>query len=153
MNDCYFRDWEQDCKNSLMSIKQLMAPLEAILVPIFFVLIGMQVKLESFLSIEVLVFAAGLTIAAIIGKLVSGYVAGRGLNKLAIGLGMLPRGEVGLIFASIGKALGVINSQLFSAIVLMVVVTTVIAPSLLKWALRAGVCENGEHSRAVPEKS
>jgi Kef-type K+ transport system membrane component KefB len=153
MNDCYFRDWEQDCKNSLMSIKQLMAPLEAILVPIFFVLIGMQVKLESFLSIEVVVFAAGLTIAAIIGKLVSGYVAGRGLNKLAIGLGMLPRGEVGLIFASIGKALGVINSQLFSAIVLMVVVTTVIAPSLLKWALRAGVCENGEHSKAVPEKS
>ena len=55
---------------------------------------------------------------------------------------MLPRGEVGLIFASIGKALGVIDSRLFSAIVLMVVVTTVIAPSLLKWSLRRGVCEN-----------
>ena len=142
LNDCYFRRWEKDCFRSTVSIKSLMAPLEAILVPIFFVLIGLQVKLESFLSVDVVLFAAGLTLAAIIGKLVSGYVAGRGLNSLAIGLGMLPRGEVGLIFASIGKALGVIDSRLFSAIVLMVVVTTVIAPSLLKWSLRRGVCEN-----------
>jgi Kef-type K+ transport system membrane component KefB len=142
LNDCYFRRWEKDCFRSTVSIKSLMAPLEAILVPIFFVLIGLQVKLESFLSVDVVLFAAGLTLAAIIGKLVSGYVAGRGLNSLAIGLGMMPRGEVGLIFASIGKALGVIDSQLFSAIVLMVVVTTVIAPSLLKWSLRRGVCEN-----------
>jgi Kef-type K+ transport system membrane component KefB len=151
MNDCYFREWEEDCHRSSLSIKSLMAPLEAILVPIFFVLIGMQVKLESFLSIDVVLFAAGLTVAAIVGKLVSGYVAGRGLNRLAIGLGMMPRGEVGLIFASIGKALGVISSQLFSAIVLMVVVTTVIAPTLLKWSLRAGVTENGAPRREVPE--
>lgn len=142
MNDCYFRGWEDDCQNSRVTIKSLMAPLEAIMVPIFFVLIGMQVKLESFLSAEVWLFASGLTVAAIIGKLVSGYVAGRGLNHLAIGLGMMPRGEVGLIFASIGKALGVIDSQLFSAIVLMVVITTVIAPSLLKVSLRRGVRKN-----------
>jgi len=81
-------------------------------------------------------------VAAIIGKLVCGIAAGRGLNRLAIGIGMLPRGEVGLIFASIGKGLGVIDSQLFSAIVLMVVITTVISPSMLKWALRRGVSEN-----------
>jgi Kef-type K+ transport system membrane component KefB len=138
MNDCYFKYWGDDCRASKARIQDLMAPLEAILVPIFFVLIGMQVKLESFLSADVWWFASGLTVAAIVGKLVSGYVAGRGLNHLAIGLGMMPRGEVGLIFASIGKALGVINSQLFSAIVLMVVITTVIAPSLLKWSLRRG---------------
>jgi Kef-type K+ transport system membrane component KefB len=138
MNDCYFNLWDDDCRATRASIRDLMAPLEAILVPIFFVLIGLQVKLESFLSAEVWLFATGLTIAAIIGKLVSGFVAGRGLNHLAIGFGMMPRGEVGLIFASIGKALGVIDSHLFSAIVLMVVITTVIAPSLLKWALRHG---------------
>jgi Kef-type K+ transport system membrane component KefB len=143
MNDCYFNLWDDDCRNTRASVRSLMAPLEAILVPIFFVLIGLQVKLESFLSVDVWVFAIGLTIAAIIGKLVSGYVAGRGLNHLAIGLGMMPRGEVGLIFASIGKTLGVINSQLFSAIVLMVVITTVVAPSLLKWSLQRGVCNNG----------
>ena len=153
MNDCYFRDWEKDCVKSAVTIKSLMAPLEAILVPIFFVLIGMQVKLESFLSVDVIVFAGGLTVAAIIGKLASGYFAGRGLNHLAIGLGMMPRGEVGLIFASIGKALGVINSQLFSSIVLMVVITTVIAPSLLKYALRRGVCENGANEAGTGQQS
>jgi Kef-type K+ transport system membrane component KefB len=119
-----------------------MDPLEAILVPIFFVLIGLQVKLESFLNTEVLLFASGLTLAAIVGKIVCGYAAGGGLNRLAIGIGMLPRGEVGLIFAAIGKGLGVIDSQLFSAIVMMVVITTVISPSLLKWALRRGVSDN-----------
>jgi Kef-type K+ transport system membrane component KefB len=153
MNDCYFRGWEEDCERSSITIKSLMEPLEAILVPIFFVLIGLQVKLESFFNAEVLLFAAGLTIAAIVGKLVSGYVAGRGLNHLAVGLGMMPRGEVGLIFASIGKGLGVIDSQLFSAIVLMVVITTVISPSLLKRALRNGVCHNADSESTAGEQS
>ena len=139
MNDDYFSGWKTDPRYGRETIKSLMDPLEAILVPIFFVLIGLQVKLESFLSLDVWIFASGLTVAAIIGKLVCGLAAGRGLNRLAIGIGMLPRGEVGLIFASIGKGLGVIDSQLFSAIVLMVVITTVIAPSLLKWSLRRGV--------------
>lgn len=141
MNDRYFDGWKDPSAHGCETIRNLMAPLEAILVPLFFVLIGLQVKLESFLSTEVWLFASGLTVAAIVGKLVSGFVAGRGLNRLAIGIGMLPRGEVGLIFAAIGKGLGVIDSQLFSAIVLMAVITTVIAPSLLKWALRRGVTE------------
>ena len=144
MNDQYFSGWKSDPKYGRETIRSLMDPLEAILVPIFFVLIGLQVKLESFLNTEVLLFASGLTVAAIVGKIVCGYVAGGGLNRLAIGIGMLPRGEVGLIFAAIGKGLGVIDSQLFSAIVLMVVVTTVISPSLLKWSLRRGVSENQE---------
>ncbi|MBT8428689.1 MAG: cation:proton antiporter [Gammaproteobacteria bacterium] len=144
MNDQYFSGWKSDPKYGRETIRSLMDPLEAILVPIFFVLIGLQVKLESFLNAEVLLFASGLTVAAVIGKLVCGMVAGGGLNRLSIGIGMLPRGEVGLIFAAIGKGLGVIDSQLFSAIVLMVVITTVIAPSLLKWSLRRGVSENQE---------
>jgi len=144
MNDQYFSGWKSDPKYGRETIRSLMDPLEAILVPIFFVLIGLQVKLESFLSAEVLLFASGLTVAAIIGKLACGLAAGGGLNRLSIGIGMLPRGEVGLIFASIGKGLGVIDSQLFSAVVLMVVITTVISPSLLKWSLRRGVSENQE---------
>ena len=80
-----------------------------------------------------LLFLVGL--ATIIGA----FATVRGLNRLAVGLGMMPRGEVGLIFASIGKSLGVISSQLFSAIVLMVVITTLISPGLLKWSLRRGV--------------
>lgn len=144
LNDGYFRRWNQGEEQKCFSIRDLMAPMEAILVPIFFVLIGLQVKLESFLDLDVLVFATGLTIAAIIGKLVSGYVAGGGLNRLAIGIGMMPRGEVGLIFATLGKGLGVINDSLFSAIVLMVMVTTLISPPLLKWSMGKGDAGCGE---------
>lgn len=61
---------------------------------------------------------------------------------MTIGIGMLPRGEVGLIFASNGKVLGVIDGQLFAAIVLVVVITTAISPSLLKWSLRRGITES-----------
>lgn len=137
LNDGYFKRWhdDNDPKHRCLKVKDLMAPLEAVLVPIFFVLIGLQVKLESFLSLDVVLFATALTVAAVIGKVVSGYVAGRGLNRLAIGIGMMPRGEVGLIFATLGKGLGVINDSVFSAIVLMVVITTLLAPALLKRTL------------------
>ncbi len=140
LNDGYFRRWhdEKNPRHQCLKVKDLMAPLEAVLVPIFFVLIGLQVKLESFLSLDVILFAAALTVAAVIGKVVSGYVAGQGLNRLAIGFGMMPRGEVGLIFATLGKGLGVINDSLFSAIVLMVVITTLLSPPLLKRTLGGG---------------
>jgi len=110
-------------------------PLEVILVPIFFILMGIQVKLESFLSWPVVVLAAGLLIAAVVGKIASGFGARSPSDKLVIGIGMLPRGEVGLVFAAIGRTLGVIDDSVFSAIVLMVIVTTLAAPPALKVAL------------------
>lgn len=138
LQDAYFRHWGAHTEHRY-SIKDLIMPLEVILVPIFFVLMGIQVKLETFADWHVIHMAGGLLIAAIVGKLACGYAAGRGVNRLAIGIGMLPRGEVGLIFAAIGKSLGVISDALFSAVVLMVIVTTLIAPPLLKLALsRAG---------------
>ncbi|WP_322783633.1 cation:proton antiporter [Fluoribacter gormanii] len=114
------------------SIYHLLSPLESILAPMFFIVIGIQVKLESFYHLNVIVLATGLIIVAVIGKLVSGYGARAPNDRLLIGIGMLPRGEVGLVFASIGRTLGVISDDLFSAIVLMVMVTTFIAPLLLK---------------------
>ena len=113
-------------------------PLEVILVPIFFVLMGIQVKLESFLDPAVIVAAGGLLVAAVAGKVAAGYFAGKSVNRLAVGFGMMPRGEVGLIFAAIGKTLGVIDDFLFSAVVLMVIVTTLAAPPLLKATLQRG---------------
>lgn len=95
-------------------------------------LIGIQVKLETFLDVHVLWMALGLIFVAILGKLFSGLGAGRGSDKLLIGVGMLPRGEVGLVFASLGRASGVISDALFSAIILMVIMTTLIAPVWLK---------------------
>ncbi|WP_058519948.1 cation:proton antiporter [Legionella tucsonensis] len=114
------------------SIYHLLSPLESILAPMFFVVIGIQVKLESFYHWNVILLASGLIIAAVIGKLLSGYGARTSNDRLLIGIGMLPRGEVGLVFASIGRTLGVMSDDLFAAIVLMVMVTTFIAPLLLK---------------------
>jgi len=137
MHDAYFRHWGHEREHSVC-IRDLIMPLEVILVPIFFVLMGIQVKLETFLDMNVVVLASGLLVAAIVGKVFAGFGAARGSNRWAIGLGMLPRGEVGLIFAAIGKSLGVIDDALFSAIVLMVILTTLIAPPLLKRSLQRG---------------
>jgi Kef-type K+ transport system membrane component KefB len=134
LSDTYFKEYEQGKKN-LVSIRELIMPLEVVLVPIFFILMGIQVKLESFLSLPVLIVAGGLLVAAILGKLASGLGARRQVDRLVIGIGMLPRGEVGLVFAALGRTLGVIDDALFAAIVLMVMVTTLISPPLLKAAI------------------
>lgn len=135
LHDGYFRHWG-DHRAHRYSIKDLIMPLEVILVPIFFVLMGLQVKLETFLDAHVIYAASGLLLAAVVGKLAGGWVAGRGTGRLTVGVGMVPRGEVGLIFASIGKGLGVINDALFSAVVLMVMVTTLMTPPLLKYSVQ-----------------
>ncbi len=118
-----------------VSVRELIMPLEVILVPIFFILMGIQVKLESFASWPVVLLAGALIVVAVVGKVLSGLGAKRKRPRLAIGIGMLPRGEVGLVFAAIGVALGVIDDSVFSAIALMVIVTTLVAPPWLKWAL------------------
>jgi Kef-type K+ transport system membrane component KefB len=79
--------------------------------------------------------AGGLLVAAVIGKLAAGLGARRPVNRLAVGIGMLPRGEIGLVFAAIGRSLGVLDDAIFSAIVLMVIVTTLISPPWLKHEL------------------
>ncbi len=133
--DTQFSPWG-DHRRHKYTIKELFAPLEAILVPVFFVLMGLQVKLETFLHWNLVFLATGLTVVAILGKLASGLGALGRLNRLAIGIGMMPRGEVGLVFASIGKTLGVIGPPMFSAVVLMVIVTTLATPPLLKTVMK-----------------
>lgn len=125
-------------------LEEALAPLSGLLVPIFFVDMGLQVDLKSFTNPSVWMLAGGITIAAIIGKQVCSIgVREPGLNKLAVGLGMIPRGEVGLIFANEGKKLvfngvQVIDSSTYSAVIVMVMITTMVTPPLLKWALDRG---------------
>jgi Kef-type K+ transport system membrane component KefB len=125
----------------------LLHPVSTVLVPIFFVLMGMQVDLRLFARLDVLGFALVLTVAAIVGKQVCSLgVIERGVDRLVIGLGMIPRGEVGLIFAGIGAtlmlptatgaSLPVISPSTFGAILIMVIITTLVTPIALKWALR-----------------
>lgn len=124
------------------SLEDALAPLTALLVPIFFVATGIAVDLSKFSGPETWQLAIGLTVVAIIGKLVCSWgVLEPGLNKRVVGLGMIPRGEVGLIFAGVGRELrtpdgiAVIDEATFSAIVVMVMITTMITPPLLKWSL------------------
>jgi Kef-type K+ transport system membrane component KefB len=117
------------------SLRDLLSPIESLIVPIFFVLMGLQVKLEAFNNLKTVLLALALTVAAVAGKIFSGYPASRGLNRLAIGIGMMPRGEVGLIFAGIGRGLGVVNDSVFGSVVIMVIVTTLLTPPLLKLTL------------------
>ncbi len=137
LQDSYFRHHENHNGGRVLSIRELIMPLEVILVPIFFILMGMQVKLETFMSWPVIVLAGGLLVAAVVGKIVSGFGADKSTNRLVIGIGMLPRGEVGLVFAAIGRTLGVVDDAMFSAIVLMVILTTLAAPPWLKASLPA----------------
>jgi Kef-type K+ transport system membrane component KefB len=116
-------------------LEHLVEPVGHLVVPIFFVLAGMQVKLDALADPRILGLAAALTLAAVVGKIVSGLAAG-GVNRWLVGWGMVPRGEVGLIFAFVGKAVGVLDDELFAVIVLMVVGTTLVTPPVLAWLLR-----------------
>ena len=123
-------------KHAQKHIEDLIEPVAIFLVPIFFVTTGMAVNLETLFNVQILAVALAITVIAIIGKVVAGYVAGSGVNKAIIGWGMVPRGEVGLIFASIGKGLGVVPDNVFSIIVIVVILTTLITPVILTYLLR-----------------
>lgn len=117
-------------------------PVADVFAPIFFVLIGAAVDLHHFNPFNeqnwpVLLLAGGLTLAALVGKLVAGLgVTGAQANRWVIGVGMLPRGEVGLIFASMGLTHRVLDEAQYGAILFVVVFTTFISPILLKRAFK-----------------
>lgn len=116
-------------------VEDLIEPLSLFFVPIFFVVTGMSVNILDLAQLSTIGIAVVITIVAVLGKIVAGFVA-KGDSKLTIGLAMVPRGEVGLIFAAIGQGLGVISSQVFSVIVLTVLLTTIVGPFLLSKHLR-----------------
>lgn len=116
-------------------VEDLIEPLGYFLVPIFFVKTGMEVNLSTLFDVRILLVALAVTVVAFAGKIVTGYVAGN-VRRLIVGWGMVPRGEVGLIFASVGQSLGVISEEVFSIIVIMVILSTLIPPSVLTYLLK-----------------
>jgi Kef-type K+ transport system membrane component KefB len=125
-------------------VEELLSPINTIIVPVFFVVMGLRVDLRSFASPAVAGFAALITLAAIVGKQVCGLgVLKRGVDRIVIGIGMIPRGEVGLIFAGLGSTLmlngrPLLSQTTFSALVVMVMLTTLITPPLLKVTFERG---------------
>ncbi len=138
LEETHWRDFRARGEHSL---DELIAPLVGFLAPVFFFRMGTGVVLSKLIHPSALLLAAALTAAAILGKQVCGLgVLRKGVDRLSIGIGMIPRGEVGLIFAAIGAKLvldgeRIIEPTVFSALVLMVVCTTLVTPPLLKWSL------------------
>jgi len=126
------------------SLENLLLPLSTIFVPIFFLHVGMQVDFGALFSFETLVLGMTLSIAAFVGKMAcAAVVATRGVwvDRWSIALGMVPRGEVGLIFAGIGASLEfegapLLHPGLYAAVIIMVFLTTAITPPLLAKRLK-----------------
>jgi Kef-type K+ transport system membrane component KefB len=122
-------------------LEHLIHPISGFLVPIFFVMMGLKVELAGMFDARQLGLALVMIVAAVLGKQACSLGGLRStLDKLTIGIGMIPRGEVGLIFANLGLGLTIhgeriVDQAMFSTVVLMVLVTTVITPPALKWSL------------------
>ena len=137
---------ETDERNEL---DEQVKPIADILVPIFFVTVGAKADIGVLNPInpenrEGLVIAIFLLVVAILGKVVTGWsVFGQpGINRPAIGIGMIPRGEVGLVFVGIGSASGTLDKPLQVAIIIMVIMTTFLAPPLLRLVFKEPVEPN-----------
>jgi Kef-type K+ transport system membrane component KefB len=141
LDEVHYQDLRQR-DHARRDVPELLESISTFLVPVFFVLMGMRVDLSVFGNAGVLGFAAVLTLVAVLSKQACALgVLDRSADRLTIGLGMIPRGEVGLIFAGIGSTLTiagqrVIDDALFSAVVAMVALTTLVTPPLLAWRLQ-----------------
>ena len=156
LEDLHYRDFLDRGEHTL---GELIEPIASFLVPIFFVLIGIRTDLRVFAKPGVLVLAAALTLAAILGKQLCALgVLGKGLDRLTVGIGMIPRGEVELIFANMGLTLTVggrpvVDQSVFSAVVVMVIATTMITPPAIKWSFERSSRQNGGLPGASPENA
>ncbi|MDX2212857.1 MAG: cation:proton antiporter [Oculatellaceae cyanobacterium bins.114] len=129
-------------------LEEQVIPVADILVPIFFVTVGAKTDVSVLNPLnpanrEGLIIATFLIVVAIIGKVVTGLaVFGQpGINRLAIGVGMIPRGEVGLVFVGVGSATGVLSESLEAGIIVMVILTTFLAPALLRVVFQSSPSE------------
>ena len=132
-------------------LEEQISPVADMLVPIFFVSVGAHTDISVLNPLnpanrEGLIVASFLVVVAIIGKIVTGFVVfGQpGINRLAIGVGMIPRGEVGLVFAGVGAASGVLSESLDAAIIVMVILTTFLAPPMLRVVFQTGADDDAE---------
>jgi Kef-type K+ transport system membrane component KefB len=117
------------------AIEEEIKPLYAFFPPFFFAFIGIQLDLDSLLAGHALLLLVTITALAIVTKLIPAYLAARGLGReqaRVVGVGMVPRGEVGIVVASIGAAEGVVDPELFGVVVGMSILTTLLAPFALR---------------------
>ena len=130
LDDVYFRVGDQLQKHTL---EELVKPISDIMITIFFVGIGAQVQLEALMDPQILLIIAVLTVVAVVSKGAAGFmIRGEGFDRLGVGFGMIPRGEVGLVFAAFAFSNGVFAGDTYSALVMVVLITTLLGPLMLK---------------------
>ncbi len=131
--------------------KQTM-PLLALLTPFFFVVTGSKIDLRELASADALIMLAVVTLIAIISKLIGGWLGSLSLGRRSatiIGFGMVPRGEVGVVIASLGLAAGVFNNRMYAIIVAMSLLTAMVTPPVLAWLLKRSA-DHGDSNGDLP---
>jgi len=124
----------------LSKVKNAINPIAQMFTPIFFVMVGLSMNLRviDFSSIKFWTFALVFLVIAIIGKYI-GALFLRGISrvkKALIGISMIPRGEVGLIFAEVGRVNGILDNEIYAVLIFVIIVTTVAPPFILKWLFK-----------------
>jgi Kef-type K+ transport system membrane component KefB len=131
------------------SLGEMLQPMTSFLVPVFFVLVGFRTNISGLAQPALLGFAVALSAAAVVGKLCSGIgVVHRGVKKLTVAAGMIPRGEVALVFAALGGTITfgqapLLDERSYTAIVAVVILTTLVTPPTIKWSMKRSVGSRG----------
>lgn len=124
-------------------------PLGLVFTPFFFAATGTALDLGGLVQPSVAVLAVALAVLGVVTKALGGYLGARGTGRwgaIAVGFGMVPRGEVGIVVANLGLAAGLLTGEVFGAVLLAVVATTMVAPYLLAWAVPRAVAEEAAGS-------
>jgi Kef-type K+ transport system membrane component KefB len=125
-------------------VEHEMKPLVAVFTPFFFAFTGAEVRLDALVKPEILALALVLGVLGVLTKAIGGIVGAWSLGRwgaISVGFGMVPRGEVGIVVAGLGLALGLLTPDLFSAVLAAVVITTVVAPFLLRVSIPRATAE------------
>ena len=125
-------------------LEQEMKPLAQIFTPFFFAVTGAQLSLDALLDPRIAAIALGLTVVGVLTKALGGYLGAIGQgrwSRATVGFGMVPRGEVGIVVVNLGLAAGLLSEGLFSAVLVAVVATTIVAPFLLSWSIPRATAE------------
>jgi Kef-type K+ transport system membrane component KefB len=117
----------------------LILPLGRILTPIFFIYAGMQVDLVNAFKLTTIFIAILISVFAIIGKVACCTFLPKGINRLIVGFGMVPRGEIGIIFAITGLHIKIIDNDLFTTLLLVIVITSIVTPIALNKIIRKSI--------------
>ncbi|MHB1993035.1 cation:proton antiporter [Metallibacterium scheffleri] len=120
-------------------LEHQMKPLLTLLTPFFFVMTGVKLDVRVFLNPDALIMLSIATLLAVVSKWLGAYLGSLKLghrSAMAVGIGMVPRGEVGVVVASLGLAAGVFSAEVYAVIVAMSLLTSILTPPLLGWMLR-----------------